>query len=242
MRPTIFLAGASGAIGRRLAPMLIERGWLVFGTTRKPDRMKAMQDSGVEPLLVDVFDRDLLTQLMRDIRPDIVMHQLTDLPYALDAGQMAAALVRNARIRNEGTRHLVAAATAAGCRRIIAQSLAFIYDEGPKPHTESDPLLPDTHPAYGATAAAVRSLEHQVLGSACAGVVLRYGLFYGPGTGFEQPIAPGSVHVDAAALAAVLAVTAGRPGIYNIAEDDGLVSIAKAQRDLTWDPAWRSSL
>ena len=240
MPTTIFLAGATGAIGRRLAPMLVERGWLVFGTTRKADRMKTMQDSGVEPLLVDVFDRDLLGKLIRDIRPDIVMHQLTDLPYALEASQMTAALVRNARIRDEGTRNLVAAATAAGCRRIIAQSLGFIYDEGPKPHAEVDPLLPDAHPAYGATAAAVRSLENQVLGSASEGIVLRYGLFYGPGTGFDQPIAPGSVHVDAAAQAAVLAVTGGKPGIYNIAEDDGQVSIAKARQDFAWDPGWRA--
>lgn len=239
MPRTIFLAGATGAIGRRLAPLLIDQGWLVFGTTRKADRMKALQDVGVEPLLVDVFDRDLLERLMRDIRPDIVMHQLTDLPYALEAGQMAAALVRNARIRDEGTRNLVAGAKAAGCRRIIAQSLGFIYDAGPKPHAETDPLLPDSHPAYGATAAAVRSLEGQVLGAASDGVVLRYGLFYGPGTGFEQPIAPGSVHVDAAAHAAVLAVTAGQPGIYNIAEDDGQVSIAKAQRELGWSPGMR---
>lgn len=236
---TIFLAGAAGAIGRRLAPKLVERGWIVFGTTRKAERMKAMQDAGVEPLLVDVFDRALLERLMRDIRPNIVMHQLTDLPYALESSQMATALVRNARIRDEGTRYLVAAATAAGCRRIIAQSLGFIYAEGPTPHVESDPLLPDFHPAYGATAAAVRSLEGQVLGAACEGVVLRYGLFYGPGTGFEQPIAPGSVHVDAAAQAAVLAVTGGQPGIYNIAEDDGQVSIAKAMRDLAWNPNLR---
>ncbi len=240
MPTTIFLAGASGAIGRRLAPMLVEQGWLVFGTTRKADRMKAMQDTGVEPLLVDVFDRDLLARLMRDIRPDIVMHQLTDLPHALEASQMAAALVRNARIRDEGTRHLVAAATASGCRRIIAQSLGFIYDEGPRPHVEADPLLPDSHPAYGATAAAVRSLERQVLGTTSDGIILRYGLFYGPGTGFDQPIAPGSVHVDAAAQAAVLAVSRGLPGVYNIAEDDGQVSIAKAMRDLAWNPGWRA--
>ncbi len=240
MSTTIFLAGASGAIGRRLAPMLVERGWLVFGTTRKADRMKAMQDAGVEPLLVDVFDRDLLGKLLRDIRPNIVMHQLTDLPYALEASQMTAALVRNARIRDEGTRNLVAAAAATNCRRIIAQSLGFIYDEGLKPHAETDPLLPDSHPTYGATAVAVRSLESQVLGSASEGIVLRYGLFYGPGTGFDQPIAPGSVHVDAAAQAAVLAVTGGQSGIYNIAEDDGQVSIAKALRDLAWNPGWRA--
>lgn len=240
MPPVIFLAGASGAIGRRLAPMLVGRGWRVCGTTRRPERMQALRDAGVEPFLVDVFDREALADIIGGIRPDVVMHQLTDLPYALEASRMADALVRNARIRDEGTRHLVAAATAAGCRRIIAQSLGFIYDEGARPHGEGDPLLPDTHPAYGPTAAAVRSLEAQVLGCGGDGIVLRYGLFYGPGTGFDLPIAPGSVHVAAAALAATLAVGAGGAGIYNIAEDDGQVSIAKARRELGWDPAWRS--
>lgn len=240
MSISIFLAGASGAIGRRLTPLLVARGWRVFGTTRKAERLPALKASGVEPILVDVFDRDRLQKILGDLRPDIVMHQLTDLPYALDSTQMAAALVRNARIRDEGTGNLVAAAMASGCRRIIAQSLGFIYAEGPLPHTEVDPLLPDSHPAYGPTATAVRSLEHQVLGFSGDGIILRYGLFYGPGTGFDQPIAPASVHIDAAAQAAVLAVTGGQSGIYNIAEDDGQVAIIKATRDLGWNPGWRA--
>lgn len=241
MPRSLFLAGASGAIGRRLIPLLLEDGWLVFGTTRKAERLAALREAGVEPLQLDVFDRATLTAAMRDLRPQVVMHQLTDLPYALEAGRMAEALVRNARIRDEGTRNLVAAAQAAGCERMIAQSLGFIYDEGAKPHVETDPLLPDSHSAYGGTAAAVRSLERQVLESGMAGIVLRYGLFYGPGTGFDRPIAPGSVHVDAAALAAALAAAAGASGIYNIAEDDGAVSIAKARSAFAWDPGWRSA-
>lgn len=169
----------------------------------------------------------------------MVIHQLTDLPYALDAAQMTAALVRNARLRDEGTRNLVAAAVDAGATRLIAQSISFIYDEGPAPHRESDPLLPLTHPVYGETVQGVLSLERQVLDAPLEGIVLRYGLFYGPGTGFDAAIAPGSVHVDAAAKAAALAVNVGPRGLYNVAETDGTTSSEKAIQAFGWDAAWR---
>ena len=147
---------------------------------------------------------------------------------------MTEALVRNARLRDEGTRNLVAASVGAGARRLIAQSIAFVYAEGPLPHREEDPLLAETHPVYGETVRAVSSLERQVLKSGLEGVVLRYGLFYGPGTGFDAPIAPGSVHVDAAAEAARLAVTRADPGIYNVAERDGTVTTDRAVQILGW--------
>jgi nucleoside-diphosphate-sugar epimerase len=168
-----------------------------------------------------------------------VIHQLTDLPHALEASKMADALVRNARLREDGTRNLVSAAIAAGARRLIAQSISFIYAEGPLPHREDDPLLPVSHPVYGETSRAVMSLERQVVDASLDGVVLRYGLFYGPGTGFDAPIAPGSVHVDAAARAAVLAITRADRGIYNVAEADVSVSSDKATRVLGWDSSWR---
>ena len=177
---------------------------------------------------------------MADVRPEVVMHQLTDLPLALEASKMPAALVRNARLRDEGTRNLVAAAANAGARRLIAQSIAFVYAEGPLPHREDDPLLAETHPVYGETVRAVRSLEQQVQSAPLEGVVLRYGLFYGPGTGFDGPIAPGSVHVDAAAKAAVLAVTKATPGVYNVAESDGTVATNRAVSILGWDADWRA--
>ena len=194
---------------------------------------------GVEPCVVDVFNAEVLRNILCDIRPEVVIHQLTDLPYALEASKMTEALGRNARLRTEGTGNLVAAAVASGCTRIVAQSIAFIYDEGPKPHVESDPLLPLTHPVYGETVAGVMNLERQVLESTMEGLVLRYGLFYGPGTGFDAPIAPGSVHVDAAAKAAELAVTAGPAGIYNVAETDGAVSSEKAHKHFGWSADWR---
>lgn len=239
MTQRIFLAGASGAIGRRLAPLLVANGWLVFGSTRSRSKIPQLKELGVEPVVVDVFDAEALRQLLAEIRPEIVIHQLTDLPYALEASLMTAALARNARLRNEGTRNLVAAAVQAGARRLIAQSIAFIYADGPKPHQESDPLLPVTHPVYGETVQGVLSLERQVIEAPLEGIVLRYGLLYGPGTGFDAPIAPGSVHVDAAAKAAALAVTQGQRGLYNVTETDGATSSQKAIQAFGWDAGWR---
>ena len=236
----IFLAGASGAIGRQLIPLLIAEGWQVFGTTRSADKAAMLRELGIEPVVVDVFDGAALRRAMAEAQPDVVIHQLTDLPYALEASKMTEALVRNARLRDEGTRNLVEAAVFAGAKRLIAQSIAFIYAEGPQPHREEDPFLPETHPTYGETVQGVASLERQVLEAPLDGIVLRYGLIYGPGTGFDAPIAPGSVHVSAAAQAAKLAVTGGVPGIYNVAENDGTVLTEKATRILGWDAGWRS--
>ena len=235
----IFLAGASGAIGRQLVPLLIADGWQVVGSTRSAEKVALLREMGVEPVVVDVFDAAALCSVLAEFKPEIVIHQLTDLPYALEASKMTEALVRNARLRDEGTRNLVAAAVLAGAKRLVAQSISFVYADGPLPHGEEDPLLPETHPVYGETVHAVASLERQVLDAALDGVVLRYGLFYGPGTGFDAPIAPGSVHVSAAAKAAQLAITKAVPGIYNVAENDGSVLTEKATRILEWDAGWR---
>jgi len=236
----VFLAGASGAIGRQLVPLLIADGWQVVGTTRSADKAPLLRQMGVEPVVVDVFDATALRSVMTEFNPEIVIHQLTDLPHALEASKMTAALVRNARLRDEGTRNLVEAAVLAGAKRLIAQSISFIYADGPLPHREEDPFLAETHPVYGETVHGVASLERQVLSAPLDGIVLRYGLFYGPGTGFDAPIAPGSVEVGAAARAAHLAITRAAPGIYNVAENDGSVSSEKATRILGWDAGWRS--
>lgn len=240
MSKCIFVAGASGAIGRRLSPLLVSSGCRVVGATRSAQRKGLLLQMGVEPAVIEVFDSAGLKQLLAEIRPDVVIHQLTDLPYALEASKMAEALERNARLRDEGTRNLVAAAVQAGAKRLIAESIAFIYAEGPTPHTETDPLLGVTDPVYGGTVAGVMSLERQVIEAPLDGLVLRYGFFYGPGTGFDRPIASGSVHVDAAAKAAELAVTRGQPGIYNVAETGGAVNCTKAIQSLGWDANWRA--
>lgn len=213
MSKCIFVAGASGAIGRRLSPLLVSSGCRVVGATRSAQRKGLLLQMGVEPAVIDVFDSAGLKELLAEIRPDVVIHQLTDL---------------------------VAAAVQAGAKRLIAESIAFIYAEGPTPHTETDPLLGVTDPVYGGTVAGVMSLERQVIEAPLDGIVLRYGFFYGPGTGFDRPIASGSVHVDAAAKAAELAVTRGQPGIYNVAETGGAVNCTKAIQSLGWDANWRA--
>ena len=237
----IFLAGASGAIGRRLTLFLLIAGHQVTGTTRSADKAAALKARGIEPVVVDVFDAAAVRDAVVGARPHAVIHQLTDLPQVLDPAGLGDALTRNARLRIEGTANLVAAARAAGARRLIAQSIAFAYADGPEPHAETDALAAGEGDEPSAVSVrGVRALEAAVMNvSGIEGVVLRYGRLYGPGT-WNTPNARAPLHVDAAARAALLAVTRGTPGIYNIAEDDdGAVSVAKARRELGFDPAFR---
>jgi nucleoside-diphosphate-sugar epimerase len=234
----IFLAGASGAIGRRLMPLLRDAGHDVTGMTRSADVARELEAAGTRTVIVDVFDADALKRVVVEARPEIVMHQLTDLPRVLgDEAQLAAAYPRNARIRTEGTHNLVAAANAASARRFIVQSVAFAYASGKEPYVETDPFNLSDGPRL-VTVRAAADMEQQVLDSGMEPVVLRYGLLYGPGTWSEGPTRKPPVHVDAAAQAALLALT-GRPGIFNIADDDDTVSIEKARREWGFDPAFR---
>ena len=235
----IFLAGAGGAIGRRLTPLL-SAGHAVTGTTRSAEKADELKAAGIEPVVVDVFDKDALRDAVVRARPDVVIHQLTDLPQVIDPAQLAGWLARNARLRIEGTANLIAAALAAGAHRLIAQSIAFSYADGSEPHGESDPLVSAEGDGPGAISArGVHALEEAVLKArGTDGIVLRYGRLYGPGT-WNTPNARAPLHVDAAAHAALLAVIHGSPGIYNIAEDDGAVRIDKARKELGFDPAFR---
>lgn len=193
----IFLAGATGAIGRRLVPLLVARGYKVFGTTRSSVKCALLLEMGARPVVVDVFDAAALKSALVAAKPQLVIHQLTDLPPGLDPARMADAAGRNARIRIEGTRNLIAAAIAAGARRLIAQSIAWQQQ--------------------GVSAEGVASLEQQTLNSPpLEGIVLRYGRLYGPGTGKDEPPAELPCHVDAAARATVTAVESGKPGILEI--------------------------
>ncbi len=234
MTETVFLAGAAGVIGQRLVPLLIAAGWRVFGTTRSAERAEALRVAGAEPVLVDVYDASALTAAVVAARPRVVMHQLTDLPRGLEPSHIDEARARNARMREEGTRNLVAAAVEAGAEKLVAQSIAFACAPGPKPYLETSPL--DVHATGGAgiNARGVASLEAHVLAAPLVGIVLRYGRFYGPGTGVDAPAGPGSLHVDDAAQAALVAMTTGERGIYNIVEDDGFASVEKAARGLGW--------
>ncbi|MFZ1868682.1 MAG: NAD-dependent epimerase/dehydratase family protein [Steroidobacteraceae bacterium] len=239
MPQTVVLAGASGAIGRRLVPMLVADGYRVVGMSRSTAKSALLTELGASPVVADVFDALAVQRAIADARPDVVVHQLTDLPPGLDPSRMEEATRRNARIRDEGTRNLVAAAVAAGVRRLVAQSIAFAYANGAEPHGEEDVLATDAAGRAGISARGVASLEHQVLEAPLEGLVLRYGRLYGPGTGFDAPSGRAPLHVDAAARAAALAVAAGDPGVYNIAENDGAVSSEKAERQLGWSASWR---
>ena len=194
---------------------------------------------GVTPAVVDVFDADALMQAVTAARPEIVIHQLTDLSSAPGTPGYPAAQEANRRIRIDGTRNLMRAAREAGARRAIAQSIAFIYPPGDVLRTEDDPLDLAAEGVRQSTVQGIVELERQVLTTAgIEGVVLRYGYLYGPDTWYSEPPKAPSVHVDAAAHAAMLAVSKDG-GVYNIAEDCGIVSSAKAKRELGFDPAFR---
>ena len=237
----VFLAGATGAIGKRLVPLLLDAGYEIFGTTRSESKAAGLQAAGATPILVDVFDAAALSRAVAAARPEVVIHQLTDLPPALEPSGMTEGVSRTTRIRKEGTHNLVSAALAAGVRRFIAQSLAcWVYADGPKPYSENAPLDLRGDGPYAIVVEGIVALERLTTTSPpLEGIVLRYGQMYGPGTGFDEANGSAPLHVDAAAHAALLAIEGAKPGIFNIAEDTGYVSIAKARRELGWDPAFR---
>jgi nucleoside-diphosphate-sugar epimerase len=235
----IFLAGATGVIGRRLAVLLREAKHDLTGTTRNRAKAAHLETLGIKAAVVDVFDREAVAQAVANARPDVVVHQLTDLPSAPGTPGYAAGQQANRRLRIEGTHNLVRAATMAGVQRIIAQSIAFAYAPGEGTRSETDSLDVTAEGARQLTVEGIVALEREVLQTpGIAGIVLRYGYLYGPETWYNAPPKPPSVHVDAAAQAALLAVDNGI-GVYNIAEDDGAVSSAKAVRELGFDPAFR---
>ncbi|MDX8530417.1 NAD(P)-dependent oxidoreductase [Mesorhizobium sp. VK25A] len=235
----IFLAGASGAIGRRLVPQLVAAGHQVTAATRQSAKAEDLRALGADPVVVDVFNADELRAAVVAARPEIVIHQLTDLPAGLDPSKMAEATTRNARIRDEGTRNLVEAARAAGARRLIAQSIAWAYAPGAEPHAETDPLDSGAEGGRAVSVGGVIALEKQVLSaSPITGIVLRYGHLYGPGTGAEGAAEP-AVHVDAAAYAALLAVERGAKGAFNVAEPNRHITTDKAVSELGWHAGFR---
>ena len=235
----IFFAGASGAIGRRLVPLLVQAGHDVTGMTRSAAAAADLKRAGASTAIVDVYDAPAVTSAVTAAKPDAVIHQLTDLPREFDPAKIAASYAANSRIRTEGTRNLIAAARAAGARRFIVQSIAFAYVPGGEPHVESDPLNLDD-PARAVTVRGAADMERQSLEApGIVAIVLRYGLLYGPGTWSDGPSRQPALHVDAAAHAALLALSRGNAGIYNIADDDGAVSIGKARAELSFDPDFR---
>jgi nucleoside-diphosphate-sugar epimerase len=242
MSEKVFLAGASGVVGTALVPLLVEAGYEVYGTTRHIERTDAIREAGAHAVLVDIFDRETLANAIECIAPTIVVHQLTDLPPGLDPKRMGEATARNARIRTEGTDNLVSAARAAGCQRIVAQSIAWAYAAGPTPYAETQPLDTSAEGGRAITVGGIVALERWVLSlneSGGSGTVLRYGNLYGPGTGRDTAEGASPVHVEAAAWAALLAVQRSTRGVFNIAEDGAQVTSEKAKRELGWNPEMR---
>jgi nucleoside-diphosphate-sugar epimerase len=238
----IFLAGASGTLGRRLVPQLVARGHHVVGTTRSQDRTAALRALGAEPAVVDPLDARAVRDAVVAARPEVVVHQLTALAGMGVGRNFDRMFAETNRLRTEGTDHLSAAARAAGARRLVWQSYAgwpYAREGGPV-KTEDDPLDPEPPADARETLAAIRYLEAAVMGAeGLDGVVLRYGGFYGPTTSIDQggehlemirkrrfPIGGDGegvwsfVHIDDAAAATVAAIEGGAPGIYNVVDDD----------------------
>ena len=232
----VFLAGGAGAIGRQLVPMLVGAGHHVFGTTRDVARAEWLHSAGAEPVVLDALDADAVRNAIAAAQPQAVIHQLTDLAAGFAPEQLRA----TARLREVGTRNLVEAMALAGAHRLIAQSGAWLYADGPLPHGERDPMReqgPDD-PVIGGIA----ELERLTLATpGIDGLVMRYGFLYGPGTAYAGPSGtpPPRVHVAAAARAAMLALDRGSPGAYNVVDDDPAVSNARARAELNWTPESR---
>jgi len=237
----VFLAGATGVIGRRLVPLLVERGHEVTGMTRSEEKAPALREAGATPAVCDVFDAEAVRAAVARSEAEAVIHQLTDLPQELKPRQLERAYAANDRIRREGTRNLVEAAAAAGARRVVAQSIAFVYaPSGPTVVDEEHPLYEDAPPPFTDSVAAVEELERAVTGDRrFEGLALRYGFFYGSGSAYAgdgyvagevrrrrfPQIGHGDgvfsfIHVDDAAAATVAALEGGDPGIYNVVDDE----------------------
>jgi len=252
----VFLAGATGVIGRRLLPPLLAEGHEVTGMTRSAERAQQLHVAGAEAVVADAFDADALKRVVAEARPDAVIHQLTSIPARIDPRKMQRDFATNDRLRSEGTANLVAAAKAAGVTRVLAQSVAFFYAPGPPGtvHSERDPLL-RAEQATGAvkrSAEALVSLERTVLDA--GGTVLRYGYFYGPGSAISREGSTGHevargrlpivgsgagvwsfIHVDDAAAATVAALGASKPGVFNVVDDE-------PARVAEWIPALAQAL
>jgi len=207
----VFLAGASGVIGIRLLPLLVSSGHVVAGMTRSPRKTSSMRALGAEPVVCDVYDADALRATVVRFRPDVVIHQLTDLPD--DAARIPEFAARNDRMLREGTRNLLAAARAAHARRIFAQSIAW--------------ELPGER--------GLRYREHEQAVLDAGGVVIRYGQLYGPGTYYPaEPPAPPRIGVEQAArrTAALLDAPAGIVELVEQPGDTGPVSATRIPREI----------
>jgi nucleoside-diphosphate-sugar epimerase len=238
----VFVAGATGAIGKQLVPRLVEAGHEVHGMTRSESKQAMLYELGAVPVVADALDSDQVAEAVARARPDVIVHQLTAIG-AIDMRHFDRDFTPTNRLRTEGTDHLLFAGQAIGVRRFVAQGVAgygaYARTGGPM-KSEEDPLDPTPAREMRQTLVAIRHLEEAVLGAEWTeGIVLRYGVFYGPGTS----LAPGAeqfelvrrrrfplvgdgggvwsfIHVADAAAATVAAVERGTRGVYNVVDDD----------------------
>lgn len=260
----IFVAGATGAIGRRLVLVLVSNGHTVIGTTRTGGKADALRAAGASPVVLDALDREAVTEALDRAEPEVVVHQLTALSGFTDFRRFDEGFAATNRLRTEATDNLLAGMRELEVRRLVAQSFAgwpHARIGGPV-KTEDDPLDQDPPEALRRTLEAIRYLERAVLETdGVEGTVLRYGGFYGPGTslgvgGFQLegvrhrrfPIVGGGtgvwsfIHIDDAAAATVAAIESAKPGLYNIVDDDPapvaewLPALAEA---IVAKPPWR---
>jgi nucleoside-diphosphate-sugar epimerase len=243
----VFVAGAGGAIGRPLVDRLVADGHSVVGTTRDEGRARTLRAQGAEAAVLDAFDAAALRAAVLAAEPEVVIHQLTALPAQADPKLMPAALALTNRLRRETVPTLLTAATEAGARRALVQSIAFVTrPDGSPVHDEDAPLYLDAPEQFRDNIAAVRDLEAATTGATgIEGLVLRYGFYYGPHTWYAKdgtmgdllrkrryPIIGGGeghmsfVHLDDAVEATVRALDRGTPGIYNITDDTPATSRA----------------
>jgi len=244
----VFVAGATGVLGRELVPQLVARGHEVVGMTRTESKQDLLRSLGARPVVADALDPDAVAEAVASAEPKVIVHQLTALSGKMsmrDARhpERAAASIMTNRLRTEGTDHLLAAGRAVGARRFVAQSIAVFYDRTGRPvQTEADLLDLDPPSALRSGLAAIRHLEQAVTTIEWGeGLALRYGGFYGPGTGISRapdavigapirkrrfPIVGDGggiwswVHIEDAAAATAAAVERGQPGIYNVVDDE----------------------
>jgi nucleoside-diphosphate-sugar epimerase len=240
----VFVAGATGALGRVLVPQLVASGHEVVGMTRTPSKQDFVRGLGARPAIADALDPDAVARAVAEAKPDVMVHQLTALSGSLDLRHIERTFAETNRLRTEGTDHLLAAGRAVGVRRFVAQSFAgwpSARTGGPV-KDESAPLDPTPPAALRTSLEAIRHLEEAVTGAGWTeGVVLRYGGFYGPGTSFSvKPdgehvamirkrkfpvVGSGAgvwsfIHIEDAAAATVAAVEHGERGIYNVVDDE----------------------
>jgi nucleoside-diphosphate-sugar epimerase len=240
----VFVAGATGALGRQLVPQLVARGHQVVGMTRTPSMQEALRAIGARPVVADALDPEGVARAVAEAEPEVIVHQLTALSGRLDLRHADRFFAMTNRLRTEGTDHLLAAGRAVGARRLVAQSYAGwpFARTGGSVKDETDPLDPDPPRQLRAALAAIRHLERAVTGIGWGeGLVLRYGGFYGPGTSLS--LEPGAamvepirrrqfpligdgggvwsfVHIEDAAAATVAAVERGPSGIYQVVDDE----------------------